>query len=63
MGTMKANNSKSEIEQLRSLPGMENIIDKEAQQIIDELKRFARLTYQFYREYKEETEQTNKKAA
>lgn len=63
MGTMKVINLKSEIEQLKRSPGLENITDKEAQQIIDELKRFARLTYQFYREYKEDKEQTNKIAA
>lgn len=45
------------IEKIKMIEGYENITDEEAQNIIDTIKRFARLTYKAYRFYQEQQQE------
>ena len=47
------------IEKLRKYKGLENLSDKEAQEIVCGLKRFARITYNYYDKIKQNFKNNN----
>ena len=49
----KEKNTGLTIEKLKSFEGLENLTDKEAEEAIHSLRRFAQITYKFYNQYKE----------
>ena len=64
MGTMKAINPKREpltIEKLRSFEGLENLTDEEAQEIIFSLVQLASITFELFKELKEDEQNTETK--